>query len=371
VSIDSSTCNIADTAFISVRVGNNEVFPDFTFTKLDSCASLRYRFDNLTTAAIPVYTNQTFTWDFGDGSPRIKSGMGSQIHTFPSIGSYTVRLIVNDTVFCNSPDSVEKLLRINPNVKATFSTSTRGCVSYTPVFQNTSLGGTDWLWELGDGTFSTDFEPVHTYNIVGSYNVRLIAIDTSTCNKADTSAYFTITVYPIPTAGFTWSPNPPVENTKTNFTNLSVGATRYLWNFGDGITSVEVNPVHQFNKTDTFKVVLLAFNDADCVDTFQANVPIIVRPLLDVPNAFTPGRFAGSSYNNGIVKVEGFGIGKMIWKIYNRWGQVVFSATDVNQGWDGTFKGVLQAMDVYTYTLDVEFSDGNKLRKTGDITLLR
>ncbi len=371
VAIDSSTCNIADTAYINVKVGNNQVVPAFTFTKLDSCASLRFRFDNLTTAPLPNYTNKTFIWDFGDNSPRIRTGFVSLVHTFPSIGSYTVRLVVEDTTFCNSPDSTEKMVRINPNVKAIFSTSTRGCVPYTPVFNNNSLGGTDWLWEFGDNTTSTDFEPIHIYTNVGSYNVRLIAIDTSTCNKRDTSAYFTITVYPIPTAGFTWSPNPPVENTRTNFTNLSAGATRYVWDFGDGETSTDVNPVHLFNKTDTFHVVLAAFNDADCVDTFDAFVPIIIRPLLDVPKAFTPGRFSGGSYNNGIVKVEGFGIEKMMWKIYNRWGQVVFSTTNIRQGWDGTFKGALQPMDVYTYTLDVAFSDGKKLRKTGDITLLR
>jgi gliding motility-associated-like protein len=371
ISIDSATCNISDTAYTTVKVGNNEVIPNFSFIKLDSCASLRYRFDNLTTAPLPVYTNQTFIWDFGDGSPRIRSGFVSQIHTFPSTGSYKVRLIVDDSVFCNSPDSIEKQVRINPNVKAIFSTSTRGCVPYTPVFKNNSLGGTDWIWEFGDGSTSTDFEPIHVYNLVGSYNVRLIAMDTTTCNKVDTSAYFTITVYPIPTANFTWSPNPPIENTKTVFSNLSVGATRYLWDFGDGETSTEVNPIHQFNRTDTFNVMLLAFNDADCVDTVQQPVPIIILPLLDVPNAFTPGRFSGNSYNNGIVKVEGFGIGKMNWKIYNRWGQLVFATSSVRQGWDGTFKGVLQPMDVYTYTLDVEFTDGQKLRKTGDITLLR
>jgi len=69
--------------------------------------------------------------------------------------------------------------------------------------------------------------------------------------------------------------------------------------------------------------------------------------------------------------VAGFGIGKMDWRIYNRWGQVVFSTTDRHQGWDGKFRGAVQPLDVYTYTLDVEFTDGQKLRKTGDITLLR
>jgi gliding motility-associated-like protein len=92
-----------------------------------------------------------------------------------------------------------------------------------------------------------------------------------------------------------------------------------------------------------------------------------VLPLLDVPNAFTPGRFG----ENGIIRVAGYGIGRMDWRIYNRWGQLVFSTQDRRTGWDGTFKGKLQPMDVYTYTLDVEFTDGKKLRKTGDINLLR
>jgi hypothetical protein len=50
---------------------------------------------------------------------------------------------------------------------------------------------------------------------------------------------------------------------------------------------------------------------------------------------------------------------------------MVFESTSKSIGWNGTFKGKLQPMDVYTYTLDVEFTDGKKLRKTGDITLLR
>jgi gliding motility-associated-like protein len=370
VSIDSLTCNIADTAYVTVKVGNNEIKPDFSFFKLDSCNSLRYQFNNLTTAVVPTYTGQTFVWDFGDGSPRIRAGFTSIIHTFPSTGTYKIHLVVDDTVFCNSPDSVEKILRISPNVKALFKTPAIGCVPYTANFENTSLGGTDFYWEFGDGTpLTLDNNPVvtHLYPTIGTYNVRLIAIDTSTCNKVDTSAYFAITVFPIPTGNFTWTPNPPVANTLTRFTNLSLGASRYLWDFGDGENSTDVNPVHQYNATGSYRAVLYAYNTANCVDSFIQNIPIIINPLLDVPNAFTPGKFGV----NGVVKVAGFGIGKMSWKIYNRWGQVVFQTSDRKQGWDGTFKGAVQPMDVYTYTLDVEFTDGVKLRKTGDITLLR
>ena len=367
IAIDSTTCNISDTAYVSVKVGNNVITPDFTFFKLDSCNSLRYQFTNLTTAVLPVYTNKTFLWDFGDGSAKVRAGIAPQIHTFPSTGTYIITLIVDDTVFCNAPDTVKKMLRISPNVKAIFTTPAKGCVPYTAEFKNISLGGTDWIWEFGDGGTSTAFEPTHTYNATGTYNVRLIAIDTSTCNKRDTSAYFAITIFPIPTANFSWTPNPPVENTITRFTNLSSGANRYLWDFGDGESSTDVNPLHLYNATGVYHATLYAFNIADCVDSLTLDVPIIIKPLLDVPNAFTPGRFG----INGVVKVAGFGIGQMSWKIYNRWGQLVFSTTDRLQGWDGTFKGAVQPLDVYTYTLDVEFTDGVKLRKTGDITLLR
>jgi gliding motility-associated-like protein len=79
----------------------------------------------------------------------------------------------------------------------------------------------------------------------------------------------------------------------------------------------------------------------------------------------------GSRGKNHIIKPEGFGFGKVMFRIYNRWGQKLFETTDPRRGWDGTFKGVLQPMDVYVYTLEVEFTDGTKASKKGDITLIR
>jgi gliding motility-associated-like protein len=177
----------------------------------------------------------------------------------------------------------------------------------------------------------------------------------------------TISVKSIPVADFTFSPTPPLENTPTSFTNHSAGATNYIWNFGDGDTSVEVNPVHLFNATGTFNVCLIAINEAGCKDTTCLPVAALINPLLAVPNAFTPTQPG----KNSIIKVEGFGIKQMQWDIYNRWGQKVFEGTSSKRGWDGTYKGKLQPMDVYTYTLDVLFSDGKKVKRTGDITLLR
>ncbi|MEO6546875.1 MAG: PKD domain-containing protein [Ferruginibacter sp.] len=366
VSIDSSTCNIADTAFTHVRVGNNIVVPNFTAAKIGGCQSLTFQFQNTTTAVNPVFTNTSFLWDYGDNTPPQRTGFGNTSHTYPAPGTYIVRLIVDDTSFCNAPDSARKTIRLAVNVQARFEVPDKGCVPYNAVFNNTSLGGIDFLWDFGDGTTSTAVNPTHLYTNTGLYNIKLTATDTTTCNRMDVYSS-SITVYSIPSAGFSFSPIPAQENKPANFTNFSTGAVSYLWNFGDGQTSTETDPSHQYNASGTYNTCLIAYNAAGCPDTFCLDVPAVVLPLLDVPNAFTPGKFG----KNAIVSVVGFGITKMDWKIYNRWGQRVFTSTSRSIGWDGTFNGALQPMDVYTYTLDVQFSDGKKVRKTGDISLLR
>lgn len=370
---DSLTCNIRDTAYVTIKAGNNRAFLDFISSKVPPCTNLTYQFTNTSTATFSGFGPRSFYWDYGDGSPRDTSALTPpKLHSYLSPGTYKVKLFVQDTTFCNSPDSIEKTIRINPTVRAQFTTPPKGCVPHNAVFTNTSLAGTDFLWDFGDpasgvNNTSTLPDPVHIYTTVGTYTVKLIAIDTSTCNKID-SAIFTIIVYPIPVAGFTYNPNPPLENSFVQFNNTSTGATNYMWDFGDTEISTDFSPRHLFNATAIFSTCLTATNNVSgCADTVCLDVPARVLPLLDVPNAFTPGRFGA----NAIVKVAGFGIGKMDWKIYNRWGQIVFSTTDRKQGWDGTFKGTLQPIDVYTYTLDVTFTDGKTQRKTGDITLLR
>ena len=86
-----------------------------------------------------------------------------------------------------------------------------------------------------------------------------------------------------------------------------------------------------------------------------------------MPNVFTPN----GDGNNDKVFVRGFGIAQMNFRIYNRWGQVVFESGSPSYGWDGKFKGALQPMDAYAYTLIVQFGDGTIVNKKGDITLIR
>jgi gliding motility-associated-like protein len=280
-----------------------------------------------------------------------------------------VWLVLLDPDYCNSPDSIFQEIRISPNVKAAFETPPSGCAPYTAVFKNTSAGGQTFVWDFGDGTTSTlSTPPPHLYATPGTYTIKLQATDPSTCNIVD-STRFTITVSGKPTAAFTFSPTPPEENAPVNFVNSSIGAVKYKWNFGDGDTlaTTSVAPIsHIYGSTGTFNTCLIAINQFGCPDTVCAPVQAIIVPAVDVPTAFTPN----NDGTNDRIFVRGFGIARMTWRIYNRWGTVVYQSTSQKEGWDGKYKGIIQPKEVYTYVLDVEFSDKTKYQKKGDITLL-
>lgn len=368
---DSTTCNIRDTAYLHIKVSNLPAALDFNPVKLAPCDSLKYRFDNLSIAPpIRPFTNTSFIWDFGDNSPTVIAGPGPVFHSYTAPGSYTVKLTLVDTAYCNAPDTLTKIISIAPLVVAQFTTPPTGCAPYTAQFTNTSIAGQTFSWDFGDNTTSNATSPVHTYNTPGTYTITMIASDPNTCNLADTTT-FTITVYSLPVSNFTFAPDPPVENTPTAFNNLaSPDAVNFKWLFGDGdslLTTSRLQIKHQYNATGTYNACLIAINPAGCADTLCQDVRAVIAALIDIPNAFTPQ----SGDVNSKIFVRGFGITKMKFIIWNRWGQKVFETNDKNIGWDGKYRGAIQPMDVYAYTLDVEFFDGTKTTKKGDITLIR
>ena len=367
IAIDSTTCNIADTAYLTIRVRTDKAILDFDISKLPPCQSLNYMFTNVSTPpAGKPFQPGSFTWNFGDGT--ISPGTSPITHTYAASGAYLVQLILSDTNYCNYPDTTTQTLRVSPVVKAQFEISD-GCAPYNAMFNNTSLAGQSFFWRFGDGNVSTDVNPVYTYTDTGTYVITLVAIDSSTCNIVDSTSR-TIHVFPKPVADFTSAPIPAQYNTPSIFSNSSSGATHYVWFFGDGDSTQKNSAdtvIHQYEQTNTFNACLVAINQFGCTDTICHPVESLINPLLDVPNAFTPGRFG----QNSIIMVKGFGIASMDWKIYNRWGQIVFESNNPFIGWDGTFNGATQPIGVYAYTLDATFSDGTKTRKKGDITLIR
>ena len=368
ISIDGDRCIPRDTSYVNIRVRTDKAILSASGGKLPPCEGFSYRFVNNSIApSNRPFTDTSFRWDFGDNSPIVKTGKVNVDHTFPGVGSYKVRLILNDTAYCNAFDVQEFTVYISPLVKAAFTTPEIGCLPYRAQFKNTSIAGQTFIWNFGDGTsFTGANPPTKLYNSLGDYTVTLIANDPGTCNLTDTFRY-KISIKPKPVASFSFAPDPPQENTPTQFTNLSTGATRYYWEFGDLDTSRAVNPLHLYSRSDTFSACLVAYNEFGCTDTVCANVVTLIKPVVDVPNAFTPN---GDGKNDKVF-VRGFGIAQMNFRIYNRWGQLVFESASQSYGWDGRYKGELQPMDAYAYALIVQYGDGTVVNKKGDITLIR
>jgi gliding motility-associated-like protein len=375
IAVDSSSCNIRDTSYMIIKVGDLQALPAFTYQKLMPCQDLKYQFNNTSAApASKPFTASSFLWDFGDGSPRLVAGPGAVTHSYANPGPYKVRLYLVDTAYCNAPDSMVTDINIAVSVKASLEGPSIACAPTRVLFTNTSSGGQTLVFDFGDGTVVTTgyVDTIsHYYAQPGDYIVKLQVTDSATCNIIDNT---TLPVRVIAKPGAligSVTPQPPIVNTPLTFTNASsADAVRFKWFFGDGdsIVTITRDPViHEFNNTQTYEVILVAYNSNGCTDTARRLVQTLVEPALDVPNAFTP--LAGGI--NGVVMPRGFGINKMKFVIYNRWGQKVFQSENRKEGWDGTFKGVVQPMDVYVYTLEVEFVDGTKATKKGDITLIR
>ena len=380
VAVDPGSCNVRDTSFMTIRVGDIKANLLPAWQPIGpGCPKFTYQFINNSTSSNPGFPFQdtSFVWDFGDGSPRVPAliGPGNAVtHVYPATGSYSAKLILKDTTYCNNPDDSTFIISIADNVKAIIATPATGCAPYNAQINSASLNAVSWQWDFGDpgspDNTSTLENPTHLYQNPGTYTIRLTAGNPGTCNLTHDTT-FTITVYQDPIPAFTAAPDPPVANTPTIFTNLSsIDAVRFKWVFGDGdsvLTNSRANVTHQYNATGTFNACLTAYNAVGCDSTICLPVRALIEPLVDVPNAFTPL----SNDENSVVYVRGFGIGKMTFIIWNRWGQKVFETNNRFQGWDGKLKGAVQPMDVYAYTLMVEFTDGTKTTKKGDLTLIR
>ena len=372
---DMNSCNERDTSIITVSARTDAVNPlDFTYSILGNCADRNYSFSNLASPpAGKTFTATSFEWDFGDGSAIVKRNNSAITHQFPADGTYIVKLKLTDPLYCNDGDYIEKTIRISSALTPSFKADT-ACLGTATNFIYTGTGGEQFVWNFGDGTapLTTTGDATHKFSAPGAYTVTLQVTDNNSCDLIKTkSVVKTVLVSPFPVSSFNYSPRASNPNQIYSFTNNSTGAKSYHWDFGDSwmvaTTRNDTTIKHTFNASGTYDVCLYAENDAGCIAKYCEPIVTVVNPLYDVPNAFTPN---GDGVNDQIF-VRGFGVAKMNWRIYNRWGALVFLSTNIYEGWDGKFNGKIQPQDVYHYTLEIELSDGQKSSKKGDITLLK
>lgn len=317
-----------------------------------------------------------YAWSFGDGTSSTE--IGPAPHTYSTWGTYVIALTVRagDCV-----DTVTQTIVIDPPYPtASFIGSGEGCVPYTVQFTNTSLLGTGYQWQFGDGGTSIATDPAYVYNTPGTYTVTLTAFGpggtTNTAVKVDS-----VIVHPRAVAYFTVQPNEVNVPGQPLFTyNLSASATAYTWNFGDGTFSNDANPVHFYQSPGNYDIVLVANNAWNCADTFAiaGAVTAIQSGDLTFPNAFSPGNngpsdgiYDPNSLDNDIFHPISTGVEKYRLQIFNRWGELVFETEDINQGWDGYYRGQPVKQDVYVWKAYARFVTGDEKKMTGDLTLLR
>ncbi len=230
-------------------------------------ADFAYMVDELTLTL--TNTSQyaaAYLWEFGDG---FTSTLENPVHTYLTSGSYTVTLTaISD---CRTDvRSVAIVAGLAPT--AGFTSSAPGCPGEGISFTNTTTGTApiEYLWDMGDGTTSTETNPLHAYAAAGSYTVTLEAENSFGVDRASA----VVQVGPLPVAGFSFQTGGLV----VTLTNSSQNATSYLWAFGDGITSTLVNPVHTYSTVGTYTVTLQATGECG-VDEYSATVIVSVAPV--------------------------------------------------------------------------------------------
>lgn len=214
----------------------------------------------------------SYFWDFGD----LNSSTGSDpLHTYGELGTYTVTLFAINS--CDTV-SISETVTVNIGPEAIINADlTEGCPDLTVSFDDGSSAGVEtwaWTFEGGSPATSTAQQPVVTYTTPGTYDVQLIVANADGSNTLILEDY--ITVFGLPTAGFTST----VNNDEVTFTNTSVNADTYEWQFGDGNVSTDIDPVHIYEMDGTYSVLLIVSGPCG-LDSTSQDIVIITPPEAD------------------------------------------------------------------------------------------
>lgn len=220
----------------------------------------------------------SWLWDFGDGNT---SALQNPSHTYTNYGSFTVKLVVTNSFGCRDSLTIPDYIIIRRASISIPGLPARGCIPFTFTFNPniTSVDAvTSYSWDFGDGGTSALPNPTYTYNTQGTYDVTLTITTSSGCTD-DTTFVNAIRVGSKPVADFSASPIPVCATDPIQFTDLTVPADEWQWDFGDGGSSILQNPIHAYNDTGYFTVRLIAYNNG-CADTMtKANYVYVLPPI--------------------------------------------------------------------------------------------
>jgi len=359
----------ADTANIQVNIFP-EINADFSFA-YDTCVAGPVAFTDLSTGDGGI---NRWAWNFG--VPTGTSSLQNPIFQYPIPGNHPVTLRVFDQNNCTSVITkviswfpVPPLIILQPSKYI-------GCIPAEIFFNNLSTPIDETykiVWNFGDGSTTQGIiSPTHTYTEPGTYTVQVAITSPIGCFTADTFANL-IRVEPSPIANFTYFPDSLLSNfnNTVTFTDLSIDANRWNWQFDQYGTTTQQNPTFTFPDTGLMAVTLIVTHPQGCKDSLTRYLDFAPEIRWFMPNAFTPNGdgqndgFLGKGYLEG---VTGFNM-----TIWNRWGEMVFETTDPTAEWNGRKlnTGGMSPDGVYVYVVTFTGPRGQKQEFKGFATLIR
>ena len=334
--------------------------------------------DEITLTVPPISNADLYLWTMEDGSSLVLP-TNTVTHTITGSTS-TATFKVFGVNPCGQGDTATLTIPVYPAPKTNFAPKDH-CLGKPVPLVDTSITSnsdiTSWDWDFGDGYSSKLAEPVHVFADSGSYKISLVVLSNKGCRTKKDS---TIIVNPVPEANFRPIPlRTSILSPQITFKDSSFFTKSWLWDFGDSTSATERNPIHNYAKTGNFKVKEYA-SFGTCIDSAMAEV--VVFEGLYVPNAFMPG-IGGSGGGSGGGEGTGsfkpfFGVtysgGGYSFMVFNRWGEMVFSTTNTDEGWNGTVRntGKDAPIGIYIWKLTYKEANSGKTKsRTGNIMLLR
>ena len=276
-------------------------------------------------------------------------------------GNYNV--VIKDQ---NNCDTTLQLTLIQPNVLDIQTQITnQSCSNYcNGKIEVIVIGGT--LPYI----YSWNTTPIQTNSIAinlceGLYSITVKDSNNCTISKQSISIQTNTHIL----ASFTTNPNQGFSPLNANFTFTGNGANIYNWDFGDGNTSNQQNPMNIYQNKGNYHIVLTANSGTPdfCIDTSSFDIFVDEPSDIMVPNVFTPNGDGVNDYF--FAKAKGLIDFKMY--IYNRWGKEIFSIETLDGKWDGKCMNTDAPQGVYYYLIKATGKDNKNYERHGSIELIR
>ncbi len=356
-----------DTAIIKVDVSPRSI-AKFDIEAFDSCGiPATIIFDNGSTLSTD------YTWTFGDGDT---SSLFNPTHEYESDGDFKITLIATNEFDCS--DTTVQSIELFPQPIASFDLpSLDYCEGDTINILNSSVNSTHFTFSINDENESENF-PI-SLSESGVYELTIIAHYEEVC--FDTFPIFqNITIHDSPTAGFiSISDSESGILGGVQFDISALDFDEVIYDFGDGATSNEENPFHEYDHNGPQTVCQFVYNLNNGQKTCEDKATqIITYKDIDkffVPNAMSPDRNFGDE-EVGLFKPKGVGILRYELNVFSPWGDHIKTLNKVIDGepvdaWDGTYEGTPVPMGAYPWKAVVYYDENNAQGFTGTVTVIR